>query len=398
MTANWKRNGFWTVAILAVGGALAWILLVSKPGPSPVPLPTLGPPLVDVVVVEPRRRALQVTTQGTVRPLREINLVSQVAGRIEVVSPRFAEGGFFQAGEELIRIESIDYELAIARSESDVAAARQRVAEEQGRSRQAQREWRDLGSEEANALFLRKPQLAAARAALVAAEANLESARLDLARTSLAMPFNGRISDKEVDLGQYVAPGSVVARVYDTDIAQVRLPLTDKQVALLDLPLSYDDSREPGENGAVVDLSARFAGRDWHWQGRIVRTDASIDINSRVVYAVAEIPRPFAREPGSERPPLSPGLFVSATISGRDLEAVSVLPRSALRSDGSVMVVDDANTTLARSVQILQSNPGQIWVQGLSEGERVIVREPTRTLAGTEVQTREVGQLADGQP
>ena len=166
MTANWKRNGFWTVAILAVGGALAWILLVSKPGPSPVPLPTLGPPLVDVVVVEPRRRALQVTTQGTVRPLREINLVSQVAGRIEAVSPRFAEGGFFQAGDELLRIESIDYELAIARSESDVAAARQRVAEEQGRSRQAQREWRDLGSEEANALFLRKPQLAAARAAL----------------------------------------------------------------------------------------------------------------------------------------------------------------------------------------------------------------------------------------
>ena len=129
-----------------------------------------------------------------------------------------------------------------------------------------------------------------------------------------------------------------------------------------------------------------------------MRTDASIDINSRVVYAVAEIPRPFAREPGSDRPPLSPGLFVSATISGRDLEAVSVLPRRALRSDGTVMLVDAANIASPRQVQVLQSNPSQVWVQGLAEGERVIVREPVRTLAGAEVQTREVGQLADGQP
>lgn len=396
MAANWKRNGLWSVLILVVGAGAAYGLLVGKPVPSPLAPPEIGPPLVDVIAADPQQRQLEVRTQGTVRPLREISLVSQVAGRIEAVSPRFAEGGFFAADAELVRVEAVDYELAIARAESDVAAARQRVAEEQGRSRQAKREWRDLGSDEANALFLRAPQLAAAKASLAAAEANLKSAQLDLARTSLAMPFNGRISEKRVDLGQYVTPGTVIARVYDTDVAQVRLPLTDKQVALLDLPLSYDDSLAPADAGAAVALEARFAGKTWQWQGRIVRTDASIDVNSRVVYAVAEVPRPFARELGSDRPPLSPGLFVNATVSGRQLERVSALPRSALRSDGTVMVVDAANRARPREVRVLQSDPRQIWVQGLDEGEHVIVREQTRTLAGAEVEARKVGQLADG--
>jgi RND family efflux transporter MFP subunit len=396
MAMTRARNALWAVLVLVVGGGAAYGLLVGKPGPAPEVAPESGPPRVDVVVAEPAERSLAVSTQGTVRPLREIKLVSQVGGRVERVAPRFAVGGFFAAGEELVKVEDVDYSFAIARAESQVAAAEQRLAEERGRARQAEREWRELGSVEANQLFLRKPQIAAAEAALAASRADLSAAQLDLARTSIAAPFNGRISEKNVDIGQYVAPGTPVATVYATDAVEIRLPLTGRQVALLDLPLIYDNAPDAGEGGAPVTLRARFANRDWEWQGRIVRTDASIDENSRVVYAVAEVRRPFAREAGSERPPLAPGLFVNATITGRALPAVSHLPRSALRSDDSVMLVGADQRVSRRAVQVLDSDSSSVWVQGLEPGERVIVREATVLLVGMEVAVNRIADLASG--
>ncbi len=396
MAMTWARNGLWAVILLAVGGTVSYALLVGRPSPAPESPPAYTPPVVDVVVADPGSQSLSVDTQGTVRPLREIKLVAQVGGRVESVAPQFAVGGFFTAGEELVKVEDTDYRFAIARAESQVAAARQRLAEERGRALQAKREWRDLGSEQANALFLRKPQIAAAEAALKASEADLEDARLDLNRTSISVPFNGRISTKDVDIGQYVGPGTVIASVYDTEVAQVRLPLTGRQVALLDLPLDYDDSRLESSTGAPVVLRARFANRIWEWQGRIVRTDASIDENSRVVYAVAEVDKPFAREPGSDRPPLSPGLFVNATIGGRELSDVTRLPRSALVRSGTVMVVDGGQRVREREVQVLLSDASRLWVQGLERGERVIVRDPAMAIAGSEVLTNTVAGLAGG--
>lgn len=379
------HTGFWALLVLLFGCGVAYALWVGKPAPEPEEALELAPPVVDVVTATPLVRSLSVQTQGTVRPLREIKLVSQVGGRVESTSALFTEGSFFQAGEPLVKVEDIDYQFAIARAESNVAAAKQRVAEEQGRALQSQREWRDLGSEQANALFLRKPQLASAQAALKAAEADLAAAQLDLARTSISAPFNGRVSEKYVDIGQFVTPGTAIATVYDTDVAKVRLPLTGRQVALLDLPLIYENQSTSGSAGAPVVLRAGFANKMWEWQGRIVRTEANIDENSRLVYAVAEVDKPFAHEPGNARPPLAPGLFVEATITGRPLPQVSVLPPSAVRSDDTVMVVDDQQRVQLRPVQVLQSDGEQVWVQGLAAGERVIVLDSTRLVTGMQV-------------
>ena len=373
MALSWVRKGLWAVLVLVIGGGAAYAVLVGKPKPEPEVPPVFAPPTVDVVVVTPATHALSVDTQGTVRPLREIKLVAQVGGRVESVSSAFARGGFFATDDELVKIEGIDYELAIARAESQVAASRQQLAEEEGRSLQARREWRDLGSDKANALFLRKPQIASAESALRASQADLTGAELDLARTSIRGPFNGRVVAKEVDMGQFVSPGTVIAEVYDTDVALVRLPLTGRQVALLDLPLTYENAPvRSGTVAAAVELRARFAAQEWRWQGRIVRTGASIDENSRVVFAVAEVDKPFERVAGSERPPLSPGMFVHATITGRPISALAELPRTALRSDDTVVLVDAQSKTRIQAVRVLQSNGKTVWVQGLKAGDRVV--------------------------
>jgi RND family efflux transporter MFP subunit len=261
--------------VVVLGSAVAIFIATGKPRPAPVELEAPPPPLVQVITAVPEDVTLSVTSQGSVRPQREINIVSQVGGIVVAVDDHFADGGFFDAGTTLVQLEDADYRLELIRARARVADAAQLVAQEKGRARQAAREWRDLGNQEANDLFLRKPQLAGAEAALAAAEADLEQARLNLARTSISLPFNGRVREKMVDVGQYVTPGTPVARVYDTDVVKVRLPLTDRQVALLDLPLSFR-KLERDVPGAKVTLTARFADQQWQWEGRVVRTEASL--------------------------------------------------------------------------------------------------------------------------
>lgn len=379
---------------VAVGGLLlAFLVVTGKPRPVPVEAEATAPPLVQVIGADPADVVLTVTTQGTVRPRREVNIVSQVGGLVEKVDEHFAAGGFFDAGEELVKVEDADYQFALVRAKARVADAAQIVAQEKGRNRQAAREWRDLGNAEANDLFLRKPQLAGAEANLRAAQADLGQARLNLQRTSISAPFNGRVSEKQVDVGQYIAPGTTVARVYDTDVVEVRLPLTDRQVALLDLPLNFQDVALNGDGAAVV-LRARFADREWEWNGRVVRTDASMDVDSRVVYAVVEVEQPFHHDAATGRPPLGIGLFVEAEIQGRQLSQVVTLPRSALRNDGSVLLVDADDRLQPREVRVLKSSPGEVWVQGISVNERVVVSQPTLAVAGMAVTVREIKTLA----
>ena len=391
-----QRNKFLLPGgVLLLGLAVSYLILVGRPKPSPTPPEVAAPPVVQVLAAEPADMVLTVSTQGSVQPRREINIVSQVGGLVERVDKHFAAGGFFDAGIELIKVEAADYQFALVRAEARVADAEQVVAQEKGRGKQAAREWRDLGNEESNQLFLRKPQLAGTQAALRAAEADLGEARLNLQRTSISVPFNGRISEKHVDVGQYITPGTTVARVYDTDVVEVRLPLTDRQVALLDLPLNFQD-HTVADGGAPVALHARFANREWQWQGRIVRTDASIDVDSRVVYAVAEVEKPFLRDAASGRPPLGIGLFVRAEIQGRQLRDVVTLPRSALRNDGSVLLVDSDDRLLLRQVSVLKSNARQAWVQGIAVNERVVVSQPALAVAGMAVTVKNVETLAGG--
>lgn len=388
------KNWFSALFVAIVGAALSYVLLIAKPEPVAAPIPEPAPPLVRFVTAEPQHLSLPVLTQGSVQAEREVSLTSQVSGRVIDVDPAFVAGGFFSAEQPLLQIETADYTLAIAKAESQVAAMQQALAEEEGRSLQAKREWRDLGTQKANALFLREPQLVAAKAALKAAQADLENAHLNLARTQLRLPFNGRVVSKSVDVGQFVAAGTAVARAYATDRVQVRLPITDRQLARLSLPLG-----RPGDgpiDGPNVVLSTVFAGERWEWNAVIARTEANMDVDSRVIYAVAIVEEPFGDAGNEGRPPLTPGLFVEALIDGRSIENLSRLPRSALKADNSVFVIDRESQLTRKSVQAVHSNGRNVWLAGLEKGERVVVSEGSLLVAGMSVSPQPAQQLARG--
>ncbi|GAA5525265.1 solvent efflux pump periplasmic linker SrpA [Microbulbifer aestuariivivens] len=358
-----KKNKLLGIVVV-VGVAVLTVVTKMAPKPEEKVIQASVPPIADVLYVQPGREALLVPSQGTVRARYEIEVVARVGGAIERVDDAFVAGGFFTAGQSLLQIESADYQYQLTRAESQLANARATLAQERGRAKQAKREWRELGSEEANALFLRKPQLAAAEAAVAAAEADRDQARLDLQRTQLKTPFAGRVVETFVDLGQYITPGTKLARIHSTGIAEVRLPLTDRQLALLEVPLGQSFA-----NGPAVRLRAQIAGQQRQWRGQLVRTEANIDPNSRFVYAVAQVKNPYEGEA-----PLVNGLFVEADIAGKTFDDVVRLPRQALHEGDHLLVLDEESKLRVKAVELLQAAGEQVWVRGdLATGERVIV-------------------------
>lgn len=357
------------LVVLFLGGAVILILNLTKEEVDE-DVKEAQPRIVRVVDAVPSSRQIVVASQGSVEPRVAIALQAEVSGRIVDVSDSFVSGGFFEAGDVLFQIDPRDYELAVIRAEARVAEALQRQIREEAEAEQARKEWAQLGTGKASPLVLREPQLMEAEARLKSAKADLAEAGLRLERTALKAPFNGRVTRKNVDIGQVVSAGLNAAEIYATDRLEVRLPLTDRQIALLDLPFSR--SSQSGHLPAVT-LHATFGGTDREWTARIVRTEGVVDKVSRVVYAVASVEDQSAQD-GANTFPLTVGLFVEARIEGRFFDNVVSIPRESVRQDGTVLVVGEDNRLHFRDVEVLQATRDTSYVRlEISDGERICV-------------------------
>jgi len=381
------KNWIIPLSILLVAIIVVMLLAAAKPVPQPQMPRTEQAPKIPVQVADPQPRQIQVYAQGTVQPKTEITLTAEVSGQVVAVSENFVDGGFFEQGEPLLQLDDRDYRIAVTQARSRVAEAEKTLAMESGQARQAKREWRDLGNTEGNALFLREPQLKAAKAALAAAEADLQQALINLERTSIRAPFAGRVRQTEVDLGQYVSAGTQVAAIFDIGAAEIRLPLTADQTALLQLPL------QPNQQVRLpVTLSAWVGGEQATWQGWLLRTEASIDTRSRVLYGIVEVSEPLAYQP-----PMVTGLFVQAEIAGKTFQNVLSVPRSALYEKNRLLVLDDQQQLQIVTVQVLQFSGEQALVTGIEQGKQVLLERPGYVIEGMSIEPVISSDVATGQ-
>lgn len=325
----------------------------------------------------------EVTVYGEVRPRVQIDVISEVAGRITSVSSSFAEGGSISAGESLITIEQRDYILAVSEAKARVAARELELAQALADADVAKKQ---LANEKnPSDLALKLPQIAQARAALDAAEIGLERAQSDLERTQITLPFDARITQTSVDEGQYLGLGRTIASVFSTDVAEVRLPFTDADIAALGIPIGYE--AEEGE-GLRVRLTADVAGATRQWRGLLVRLDASLDPRTRTTFGTVEVRNPFASSEGAM--PMAPGLFVSANVEGRSLADVLAIPAAGLRAGGRVFIMNDEDLLEVRSVRVAHATNEIAYLSGgISEGDRIIVspiRNPVPGMALSAIQ------------
>ncbi len=335
-------------------------------------------PVVQVATAELGAHTVRISGQGTVRPLLNAQLVAQVSGRVVYTASRLVNGGAFKAGDELLQIDPIDYELAVTLAAARVGDAEAKYALAQEESEAAIQEWRDLNPGiETPDLVARKPQLSAARAKLEAEEADYRKALLQLERTRLKAPFDGVVSAKMVDIGQYVTPGESVATLYGTEAVEIVLPLESKHLQWFHVPGFTGGDDE----GARATVRVNIAGQVREWPGRVMRAEGRIDEKTRLINVVVRVEEPYAR-----KPPLAVGLFARVEIEGRTLERAALLPRAALRTGNQVWVVDDDQRLRFRSVQVARvAKEGVLVEAGLESGERVMVSQLKAVTDGMKV-------------
>ncbi|MEZ5999246.1 efflux RND transporter periplasmic adaptor subunit [Hyphomonas sp.] len=356
------------IAVLGVGGTV--VLQNLKPEPEKAEEARVG---LNVFAEQVRRGDLQITVeaQGEVRPRREIVVAPQISGRIAYVSPDFIDGGFIKQGQLLVRVEAADYELAVVRARSGVASAEQGLTREIAEAELAQQDIEDLGITDVSPLARREPQLAQARAALDAAKAQLKDAELALERTAVYAPFSGRVWERDVDIGQVVATGQSLGRIFANDVVEVSLPLDDEEMGRLGLPLAFAASDQ--QPGPKVDFSATVGGIERHWTGEVVRTAAAVNTQTRQINVIAELQDPYGKG-ADDGAPMAPGLFVSAVIEGNTIPDVLIAPRASLRGDDRIFIGDTEKGTLSvRTVDLIYSDPHGAYVRtGIDEGEFAI--------------------------
>jgi RND family efflux transporter MFP subunit len=314
---------------------------------------------------------LSVSSQGSVKPRTQTTLVAEVPGKIVSVSPNFIAGGFFRAGEILLQIDPSDYQTGLLRAQANLASRQAQYADQKARSEQALKDWTNLGRQgEPSDLTLRKPQLAEALAGVQAAEAELQEAQRDLERTRINVPYDGLVRAKQVDIGQFVSPGTPLGVTFSINTAEIRLPLSASDIEFLDLPSA---TRLDKAHRIPVILSAENAGMSDRWQAEIVRTEGVVDETSRVVYAVAELVDPYGVLGQSTQPELRMGTFVKADIQGLRVENAVLLPRSVLRADNTVLIANEDNRLEIRPVTVVRAEPRKVYISGgIAQGDMVV--------------------------
>ena len=367
------------IAILLVGVVGLVLFIVTRPEP-PKERPEVFAPAVEVERVRLEAGPLLVEATGSARALREVNLSSEVAGRIMRTSPVFVDGGRFRKGDILVKLDSTDYVNAVTAARAqvtqrqfDVIVAREEVAAARDEFRRMQErlsgntarpgaaaaglepDTTDLGS-----LLFREPQLRLAEAALAAARAAFRDAEARLERTRIRAPFDGQVRTKRVDVGTYATPGMVLAEVFDTDMAEITVPLTQAQVGLVPAL----------ESGAAAwgRIPVRVTnGRGGAWDGLLHRSAGALSSESRTLTAIVRVASPY-----DQTPPLRVGTFVNVSIAAQQLGPHVRLREDRIR-DGDTVWVLEGDRLRMRPVNVLTIQNGTaIITEGLSDGDAVI--------------------------
>lgn len=337
---------------------------------------------VEAVTIESTQYPIYLDSQGTVEPTTATTLVPEVAGKVITVSENLVPGGRFAEGDVLVEIDRRDFEIALTQSRADLAQTQAALQQEQAQAEVAEREWKSLrGDRPASALTLRVPQVAAARANVRSASAQVERAQLDLDRTVIVAPYDGVVLESDVDLGQFVNRGNPVGRIYSLAAVDVRLPLANRQVNWLNLNNPADLNKHE------VTLSASIGDQQFSWPGFLQRVEG-FDTSTQQLNVIAQVNNPET----SAEFPLRVGQYVNAIITGKVLDDAFVVPRQALRAGDEVVVVTSESTIVRRSVDIAFGDADVVAItSGLEDGDVLVT-----TALGTVVNDSPVRAIIDG--
>lgn len=321
---------------------MSYVLLSTGPEITPKEK-TSSAKIVQVIPMEPQVLSVAVSAAGSVIPSRKVVIKPQVSGQVIRQSESVTIGGHVRQDDELIRIDSKDYELALAEERSNLEQARFEREVESGRQVIARREWdelqADLNMGDVNqSLVLREPHLRRAEAFMEKATNDIEIAELQLSRTVIKAPFNAMVTEESVEIGQLLSPNSAICELVGTDEfwIQVTIPFSDLKW------IRFPNGNQPGaEADVVLDMGN---GESATWKGRVIRLLSDLDPLGRMARLVISVEDPLGlKKQSSGKLPLLLGSYVEVKIAAGDLENTLRVPREALREGNQIWVVGPDN-------------------------------------------------------
>ncbi len=349
--------------------------------------------VVETSVLKETPFMITVESFGVVQARTNSELFALVSGQINFVSPRYESGAFFKQGDILLTIDAADYFVALQVAKGSLVNAELALAEEEARYDQAQRDWKNQKKKkQASEYALRIPQLRAAKSNLETAKAQLTLAELNLERTKVRAPFDGRILETFVNIGSVIGPNVKLAQIYSSDAIEVRLPVANKELRFINLP---EPTQGESQIFPEVIIENTLADPPQNWRGRVVRTEAAIDAASQQLYVVARINNPFKKGEDKSWLPLKIGQFVRASISGKKLGQVIKIPNSAIYQ-GSYVYLIEHDKLQRQPVTVLWRNQQVSLIQsGLESGQHLVTTLLGQVTSGTLVEERVVLESAD---
>jgi RND family efflux transporter MFP subunit len=374
-----KKSKFGTflliVIILVVGGGLSVLLLSTGPETKPEEK-TSSAKIVQVIPLKSETRHVSISAYGSVIPAKKVVIKPQVSGQVIRQSDSVSIGGRVQQGDELIRIDSKDYELSLAEVKSNLEQARFEREVESGRQVIAKREWdelqSDLDMEDVNrSLVLREPHLRRAEALMEKATNDIEVAELQLSRTVIKAPFNAMVVEESVEVGQLVSPSSEICELVGTDEFWIQVTLPFSQLKWIQFP----EGDKPGAEAKVVLDTGD--GQSATWKGRAVRLLSDLDPLGRMARLVVSVEDPLGIEKRSNGTlPLLLGSYVEVLIDAGELENTIRIPREALREGSQIWVVGSDNLLRIVQVEVLWPEKDTILISNnLEKGDQLIVSD-----------------------
>jgi RND family efflux transporter MFP subunit len=376
------------LAILAGAAGIALAMIRNAETTTPTD-PEAIIPLVEIAVAAQYEGPVLLSGNGVVEAEREATVSPQIGGRILEVAPTLVDGGRVAAGDLLVRIDNRDYQLALKQQRAQVKRAKLDVEVERSAGDAAEREWKLSGrapSADARRIAHRVPQLELAQANVEAAEAAVEASKLDLARAVVRAPFNATVVSESVEVGDVVAPGSVMARLIGTDRFIARVSLTVEQLQFVRVAAG-------DVQGSPVTLTQRLGrGATVVRQGHVLRIVSELDAASRTAQVLIAVESPL--DPPAGESPLYVGAFVRADIEGAAVDEGVAIPRQAVFDGNRVWVVNENEQIEMRQVVIAFARDEEVVLaEGMNPGDRVVVTTIPQAIAGMDVR---VTESADG--
>lgn len=414
------------VLVLAGTFLLAKYLLATGPKAKKKPF-VKSLPIVEVVALKEQNYTVVIDASGIVRAGTQTNLVAEVSGKITEISNKFLEGNYFTSNKILLRIEDFGYKNAVAIAESDVASNRaslvQLLEEEKSLQRSIQlsqtnlnygkkeahrkrglwqkklisRSSLDVEEQKLNQLQQKKQELQgrlnafnsrklALKAKINASLSRLNQEKLKLSKTIIKAPYAGRVFNKSVDVGQFVGVGTVLGKIYATDFVYVDLPLSLSKYELLDIPEQFQGQRVKGNLPSVSFSNATQKTKNT-WQGKVVRSSAALDSDSRQIKLIAKIENPFKAGNGASAP-IKIGQYLNAKITGKNFNKVFILPPVAVRQNKEIMLLENQQVHIV-PVDVLWNSVKETVVRTQEEiaGKMMITTVMSQAVEGMKVVT-----------